>query len=295
MGTVVCIAGKNKIAVESAIFIKKFFPNFELIGCVNENDSGQDGWQPSFKRWCVGNNVAIKKLEQLYCISNMVFFSLEYDKILDIKKFSTKKLFNIHFSRLPAYKGMYTAVMPILCGETVAGVTLHKIDSGIDTGDIVASSVFNIGEDWTARDMYFKFLDLGVELFNKNFNKVSLGDFSASPQPAKGSSYFSKHAIDFNNISIDLNKTAYEICQQIRAYTFKEYQLVSLFGRHVIGSEILCVRSDLIPGTVIKESSTTLDFSTIDYDMRIHFDCNVDLKQFMVSVWESLLFMCYLY
>ena len=53
---------------------------------------------------------------------------------------------------------MYTSCLPILNGETITGVTLHKIDSGIDTGYIIKQKVFKININDTARDLYLKYL-----------------------------------------------------------------------------------------------------------------------------------------
>ena len=59
-------------------------------------------------------------------------------EIIKTKNFKSNKLFNLHFSLLPSYKGMHTSAFPILNGEKYSGVTIHKIDNGIDTGDIIA-------------------------------------------------------------------------------------------------------------------------------------------------------------
>ena len=83
------------------------------------------------------NNIEVVTLQTLYEINDLLFISLEYDEIIKPEMFETNELFNIHFSLLPAYKGVYTSIFPILNGEQYTGVTLHKIDSGIDTGAIV--------------------------------------------------------------------------------------------------------------------------------------------------------------
>ena len=72
------------------------------------------------------------------------FISLEFDKIINTSLFKTTNLFNIHFSLLPRYKGMYTSILPILNGDKISGVTLHKIDRGIDTGDIIDKCSFRL-------------------------------------------------------------------------------------------------------------------------------------------------------
>ena len=164
-------------------------------------------------------------LEQVYDIENLVFISLEFDRIIRTERFKTDRFFNIHFSNLPKYKGMYTSVMPILNGEQKAGVTLHRIDNGIDTGDIIDQIIFDLKLEYTSRDLYFKFLEHGFEIFTKNIDKLITNDFTTRKQGAANSSYYSKQAIDFGNISIDFKKTSYEIYNQIRAFIFPEYQL----------------------------------------------------------------------
>lgn len=69
---------------------------------------------------------------------DLIFISLEFDKIVNPDLFKDARLYNIHFSLLPSYKGMYTSAIPILNGEEMVGVTFHEIDKGIDTGNIIA-------------------------------------------------------------------------------------------------------------------------------------------------------------
>ena len=69
---------------------------------------------------------------------------IEFDQIIKPTEFRSNRLFNIHFSYLPEFKGMYTSAIPILQGSTHTGVTLHGIDQGIDTGPIIAQEKFEI-------------------------------------------------------------------------------------------------------------------------------------------------------
>ena len=164
----VCIAGKNNIAVDIAQHILNDHPDLELIIIVNRTDDGQDGWQRSLKKFAFDHKIATVALEEVYEREKLLFLSLEFDRIIDPNKFVTERLFNIHFSCLPKYKGMYTAVWPILNGESQSGVTLHKIDAGIDTGDIVDQQCFDIEENDTARTLYFKCLKHGTAVVERN-------------------------------------------------------------------------------------------------------------------------------
>ena len=74
----------------------------------NKSDNGIDEWQKSFRKHVKTNKIKIVKLNHLYKIKNLIFFSIEYEKIIDPSKFKTDKLFNIHFSLLPKYRGCHT-------------------------------------------------------------------------------------------------------------------------------------------------------------------------------------------
>ncbi|PJF32865.1 MAG: hypothetical protein CUN57_03670, partial [Phototrophicales bacterium] len=97
--------------------------------------------------------------------NDLILFSLEYSRLIDVSMFRDRRLFNIHFSLLPAYRGAYTSIWPILNGEEFSGVTLHEIDHGIDTGRIIYQRRFPIPSTFSARDLYFKYMAAGTELF----------------------------------------------------------------------------------------------------------------------------------
>ena len=236
----ICIAGKNNIAVNALEYLvtESVLPLCDIAACPNKNDTGLDTWQKSLKKKAIELGVKIIPLEEAYNIEDLIFISLEFDKIIKTKNFKTKKLFNIHFSALPAYKGMYTSVMPILNGGMKSGVTLHCMDEGIDTGDIIDQIEFDLDIKDTARDLYEKYLNNSFELFKKNIKNLINGNFKAVPQPNINSTYYSKKALDYSNIKIDFNKTSFEIYNQIRAFIFPEYQLPEIEGRKIYKAEL---------------------------------------------------------
>ncbi len=235
-----CIAGKNIIAiraVEHLISILNINTKDILI-CANREDQGLDTWQPSLKKYAIQNKIKLVELSELYNHTDLLFFSLEFDKIININKFKTNKLYNIHFSYLPKYKGMYTSLIPILNGEKSSGVTLHIIDDGIDTGDIIDQYKFRIGISDTCKELYIKYLKYGIQLFEKNIDGIINNTFTSKMQGKFNSSYYSRKSIDFKNIVIDLNKTSFEIHNNIRAYIFSEFQLPEINGKKIIKSSL---------------------------------------------------------
>jgi methionyl-tRNA formyltransferase len=141
----ICIAGKNQCAIDALKFvIDNYSKSYEIIALINPSDKGRDHWQYSFKKFAKKNNVKILSINEICKIKNLYFFSLEYEKIIDTKKFYSKKLYNIHFSLLPKYRGCHTNFFQIFNGEKFSGVTLHQINNGIDTGDIISQHRFKI-------------------------------------------------------------------------------------------------------------------------------------------------------
>ncbi|WP_323978065.1 formyltransferase family protein [Aeromonas veronii] len=268
----VVVAGKNNIAVDVVDHIRGHYPGVSIQAVINSTDKGVDGFQRSFKKYCQSNDVKIIELSEAYEIDDLVFLSLEFDKIINPSLFKSTQLYNIHFSKLPAYKGMYTSAWPIINGEAETGVTLHKIDSGIDTGDIMAQSVFELSEDETAASLYQKYISFGTDLVISKLDALFYDNIACVRQQAKGSSYYSKKSIDYSNVIIDLNKTAIEIKNSINAFTFRTYQLPRVFGHHVCGCEILDTKSVPKAGTILEETEQYIILSSVDFDVKVYKD-----------------------
>jgi len=194
--------------------------------------------------------------------------------------FKSKSLFNIHFSALPKFKGMYTSVLPILYAETSSGVTLHKIDIGIDTGDIIDQIIFPINDNTTCKDLYQHYLDNSLVLLKKNVKSLIENNYSSSKQNSQQSSYFSKKSIDFSDIKIDLNKTAFEIHNQFRAFTFREYQLPKYNDWNIFKTKITQTKNEFKPGNLLHEDDSHFLLSTIDYNIIL-------FKDYYDILWES--------
>lgn len=270
INTRICLAGKNQIAVDALLFMVAQGWKDRLIVCANRTDSGTSNWQPSLIRFARELGVEVETLENVQKIEGLIFISLEFDRLISTEAFRTNRLYNIHFSALPAYKGMYTSALPILHGASESGVTLHKIDSGIDTGAIIAQTLFDLSDDWTARDLYFAYMEHGFALFCDTFDRLVASDEpDAAPQPAKGSTYFAKASIDYGNLSINLRDTAEGIIRQIRAFSFREYQIPDVHGLAIGNWQILQEVSREKPGTVLDQDDGSITIATIDFRLRL--------------------------
>lgn len=269
----ICIAGKNSIAVAGLNYVlDNYSETADIYALCDKNDGGMDSWQPSYKKFALDKGIEVLELEDLYLIEDLIFISLEYFRLVDPNKFKTRNLFNIHFSLLPAYKGMYTSAHPILNSETTAGCTFHYIDTGIDTGPIISQIHFKLAHDDTCKNVYEKYLFYGRKLAFDTIGSLIENNFQSYKQPLSGASYYSKKSIDYKNLIVDLAQSSLEVSKQLRAYTFRDYQLPCVNGFNIFGHLITNIPSVEAPGTILELTKDYLLVSTSDFNIKVYVD-----------------------
>lgn len=272
VGDPVCLAGKNDIAVDCLeSLLAMGWPAESICVILNKDDTGRSTWQKSLGFCARKKGVSVAELEVVKAIPGLWFFSVEFDRILRPNEFATSRLFNVHFSKLPAYRGVSTSVWPILRGEKESGVTFHRIDAGVDTGPIIHQRRFNIGSEWTAREMYFRYMSEGAVLFKESLRLFLDGQAREVPQGELGASLFRKRDIDYNNLKVNLDCTATKVLAQLRAYAFWEYQLPVVLGRKVWKARLLRTLPSAAIGTIRESDQWRAVLSLDGGDIEIHF------------------------
>lgn len=265
----ICIAGKNSIAVAGLSYIyEKFHKRYNILVLPDDKDNGLDKWQPSLKKHAISLGLKIVSLSETYEISNLCFISLEYFKLINPKKFKKARLYNIHFSLLPAYKGMYTSAHPILNGERWSGCTFHRIDEGIDTGDVISKISFPLQNDIYSKELYEMYLKYGQKLVEKTIGDIIEDTYDSKPQSSEGHSYYSKSSIDYENLKIKFDsKSTLDVLRQFNAYTFRDFQLPMIEKNHIFGISETDINSSKPPGTIVDEDDYTIRLSTEERDL----------------------------
>ena len=113
-----------------------------------------------------------------------VLFSVYYDRIIgkDILAHPARGAINLHAAPLPEYRGRFTFLHAILNGEMEYGVTLHYMDEGVNTGDIIAQRGFPMGADITARGLYDVTAEEAKRLFKHTLPDVIADTVRSNPQ-----------------------------------------------------------------------------------------------------------------
>lgn len=132
---------------------------------------------------------------------------------------------NVHPSYLPFNRGTHPNVWSIVEG-TPAGATIHFMDEGIDTGDIIARAQVDVLPTDTGETLYRKLEQSCIELFETAWHEFKAGTIERTPQPS--SSEGTTHRIrDLARIDeIDLNGTyqASHLINILRARTFPPHE-----------------------------------------------------------------------
>lgn len=122
------------------------------------------------------------------------------------EKFLTKKIYNDYFSLLPLYRGMYTSALLILDGREYSRMTLHCINQGNDTGDIMAQRCICFNEKETCRSLYLKYIGCTLEFMKKYVATLifCLDKVGTKAHDSRRASYYFANSIDYKKLSIDL-------------------------------------------------------------------------------------------
>ena len=232
----IVIAGKNKCAIEAHKYLRNKYPKHEIIGVGNKDDHyKEDDWQPSYRKYLLDHKFWEYRLEDCYDLEDMLFFSIEFDKIIKIENFKSKKLFNLHFSLLPKYRGCHTNFVQLYNGEKYSGVTLHEIDNSIDGGPIISQMKFKIRRNHTAQENYVRLMNTAVKLFKCKIEDIIDNNYKSIPQDDKlAGKYYDRKSVDYKTIkSMVVEPYDLETHNKLRALIFPAFQYPIVNGREV--------------------------------------------------------------
>ncbi len=123
----------------------------------------------------------------------------------EISKMAAQGGINYHPSLLPKYRGASAINWAIIKGEEETGVTIHYIDEGVDTGDIILQEKVEILPQDTMGSLYFdKLYPLGVRLIKEAVRQIRQGTVKAIPQDESQASY--QPIIKSDDVTIDWQK-----------------------------------------------------------------------------------------
>jgi methionyl-tRNA formyltransferase len=122
--------------------------------------------------------------------------------------------FNVHASLLPRWRGAAPINRAIMAGDAETGVTIMKMDEGLDTGDIANADPVTISPDMTAGELHDVLARRGADLMPSTLAAAERGSLTLTPQPMEAVTYAEK--ISKNETRIDWAKPANQVHNHIR-------------------------------------------------------------------------------
>jgi methionyl-tRNA formyltransferase len=124
---------------------------------------------------------------------------------------------NVHTSLLPAYRGAAPIQWALADGLAETGVTLMRMDAGLDTGPIVATAITPIRDDDNGQTLHDRLADLGGDLLVDSLPEYLAGRLIPRPQPSEGVSLARKITKEDGRLVWD--RPAVDLWRRIRAFT----------------------------------------------------------------------------
>ena len=157
-------------------------------------------------------------LLQLESLGADLMVVVAYGLILPARVLRAPRLgcINIHASLLPRWRGAAPIQRAIQAGDRQTGVTIMRMDAGLDTGPMLLVKTCPISDRDTAASVHDRLAVLGAEALLEVLPGVADGSLAAQPQDESGACYAQK--LDKAEALIDWTRPAIEIDRLIRAF-----------------------------------------------------------------------------
>ena len=182
-------------------------PRFNVVAVVTQPDQprGRDlKLQPSaVKELAVAKNIPVMQparardeqfIEELRALSPELIAVAAYGQILpqNLLDLPQHGCLNVHTSLLPKYRGAAPIQWAILNGDPETGVTIMKMDAGLDTGAIVSEERTPIRAEDNSQTLHDRLAQLGGALLVRTIPDFVASKVVPQPQPAEGATYARK-------------------------------------------------------------------------------------------------------
>ena len=161
---------------------------------------------------------------------------------------------NVHGSLLPRWRGASPIQYAILAGDRESGLSLMKMDPGLDTGPVYVQERLEIGTRQTASDLHDKLAELGGKMLADHLETIIKGRLKAKPQDETLATYAPQ--VKKGAGLIDWEESSVEIDRQIRAMTPWPGAFTSWKGKNlkVLDAKPVCWEgiSNGLPGQVVQ-------------------------------------------
>jgi methionyl-tRNA formyltransferase len=123
---------------------------------------------------------------------------------------------NVHGSLLPRWRGAAPIQAAILAGDSETGITIMKMDPGVDTGPMLSQRALSIDPDETGGSLFARMAPLGAELLLETLPGYLDRELVPRPQPEAGATY--APMLKKEDGLLDFSQPAVQVERRVRAY-----------------------------------------------------------------------------
>ena len=209
-------------------------------------------------------------VEQLRTMEPDVIVVAAFGQIIsrDLLELPKYGCINVHASLLPAYRGAAPIQWAVINGDRESGVTIMRMNEGLDTGDMIDKVVVPLAEDETGGSLFEKLSHAGARLCVKVLEDLEAGRAVCTPQPEESTTAYAA-MITKKMGEICWQRPAEEIEQLIRglnpwpsAYTYLDNKSLKLWKATVEKAEE--ETENAVPGQAIRADKNGLCICTGD-------------------------------
>lgn len=182
--------------------------------------------------------------------------------VLDIPRLGC---LNIHASLLPRWRGAAPIQRAIEAGDRETGVTIMRMEAGLDTGPMLLKERLPIVADDTAATLHDKLAGLGARMIVDALRRIA--DLVPVPQPADGVTYANK--IDKAEAQLDFRRPAEELARRIRAFDPFPGATATLGGATLKFWRATPAGGSGLPGTVLAADADGIVVACGDDTLRV--------------------------
>ncbi len=205
-----------------------------------------------------------KEFDYLFSITHLAIIK---DEVLALAK---KGAVNFHDGPLPRYAGLNTPAWALMNGEERYGITWHQITPGVDEGDILKQTLFDIVPDETSLSINTKCFAAALESFPVLVDELAAGTTSPIAQDLSQRSYFGKFDRPIADGMVQWDKTASQIEALVRALDFGDYPNLLAMPKVRINDNIFAIESavaremdvDAAIGSIVAMDEGQIDVAT---------------------------------
>jgi len=189
--------------------------------------------------------------------------------------------FNYHDGPLPRYAGRQATSWALLAQETEYAITWHRIDDGVNTGDVVVQRQVLIASNDTALSLNLKCHEAAIEGFRELLARLDNGKLTAYPQALVDRRYFARRRRPDAAGCLRWDRSAQDLSAATRALNFGPYHPNPMcLPKALLGDEVVTIRRlEVLPrrsgvpaGHLVEVHSSHWRVATGTEDVDICFD-----------------------